>query len=50
MVLGCVISHADTHVWMEVARRDGAGALQRITDSRSEIIVAAIDGHQSLLQ
>jgi hypothetical protein len=43
-----VITHPDSHFWVEGANRCGSSCLQRIPDNRCEIIgVVTADGHQA---
>jgi hypothetical protein len=50
IAFGGVIAHSDSHIFVEGANRCGTGSFQRTSDNRSEIIGAAVDGHQSLPQ
>jgi hypothetical protein len=45
-----VITDTDSYIFVEWANRCRTGGFQRISNSRSEIISAAIGGHKSLLQ
>jgi hypothetical protein len=48
MVFRGVITDTDRYVCVERANRRGTGRLKRITHSGSEIVCAAVDGHQNL--
>ena len=46
MLLRIVITYTDDYIFMKRANRVRTGSLQRISDSRSEIVGAVIDGHK----